>query len=346
MMTLSIAGMLAFNPNLYNGIRDNMPSKSKLPKHLQYVDPLPVINADTLCDYITMQCMPFEIAYTDPVQLQELIEIWARSESWIWQELYETLCYKFTPYWNKDSKTTSEEAEETAGTSSGTSGGSEKTTDTRKRTEDETTEHSLDDTEKTKNTGTQADAHSGTDTLTRNLTDAESGTEQTTTTDDKTETVTPGEITTEKVAGFNSLELVNSAQTSLSGQNVTVTDDDGSSSTTFGKTTGHTGTESTLHGETVTRTDNLMEDRTYGRAEDTERSLEENESRNGSRTTSGTTSGKTSGSAERTGTVIEQGNIGVTATQDLIQQQRELVKFDFYDFVASRFKAQFCVMIY
>lgn len=53
-----------------------------------------------------------------------------------------------------------------------------------------------------------------------------------------------------------------------------------------------------------------------------------------------------------TGTVDTQrafhaeGNIGVTSTQEMIKQQREVVEFDIYHYISQDFKAEFCVMVY
>lgn len=40
------------------------------------------------------------------------------------------------------------------------------------------------------------------------------------------------------------------------------------------------------------------------------------------------------------------GNIGVTTTQQMIQQEREIVQFDIYKFIVDDFKSEFCVMVY
>lgn len=40
------------------------------------------------------------------------------------------------------------------------------------------------------------------------------------------------------------------------------------------------------------------------------------------------------------------GNIGVTATQDLIKKQREIAEFNIVDYIAESFKKRFCLMIY
>lgn len=40
------------------------------------------------------------------------------------------------------------------------------------------------------------------------------------------------------------------------------------------------------------------------------------------------------------------GNIGVTSTQRLIQEEREISMFNLYEFIATEFKAAFCVLVY
>lgn len=45
-------------------------------------------------------------------------------------------------------------------------------------------------------------------------------------------------------------------------------------------------------------------------------------------------------------TRTEGGNIGVTMTQEMIRQQREVVAFNLYDYILQDFKAQFCVAVW
>lgn len=54
--------------------------------------------------------------------------------------------------------------------------------------------------------------------------------------------------------------------------------------------------------------------------------------------------GNSTGSISRTR--IEQGNIGVTTTQEMIRQEREVAEFNMYYWMADRFKESFCLMIY
>lgn len=41
-----------------------------------------------------------------------------------------------------------------------------------------------------------------------------------------------------------------------------------------------------------------------------------------------------------------KGNIGVTTTQQMIEQQRQTVKFNIYDYIIDSFKKRFCIMVY
>lgn len=47
-----------------------------------------------------------------------------------------------------------------------------------------------------------------------------------------------------------------------------------------------------------------------------------------------------------TRTRTERGNIGITSTQTLISEQRNISNFDIYQIICDDFKTRFCVMIY
>lgn len=55
-----------------------------------------------------------------------------------------------------------------------------------------------------------------------------------------------------------------------------------------------------------------------------------------------------SGNANTSGkrTRIEQGNIGITSTQQLIKEQREIVDFNIIEIIASDFRKYYCLMVW
>ena len=98
---------------------------------------------------------------------------------------------------------------------------------------------------------------------------------------------------------------------------------------------------------TKTTQDNLTE-----HGDDTSRELDETVTDSGTRsqttssTDSRTQSGTDTGTVETEFTDQEYGNIGVTMTQQLIQAERDLVRFNIYDLIIDDFKQRFCVLIY
>lgn len=63
-------------------------------------------------------------------------------------------------------------------------------------------------------------------------------------------------------------------------------------------------------------------------------------------TGSWTEDGGDHGSHEDSEHVRRTGNIGVTMTQDMIQRERDIALFSWYDYIITDFKRQFCLLIY
>lgn len=49
---------------------------------------------------------------------------------------------------------------------------------------------------------------------------------------------------------------------------------------------------------------------------------------------------------EDTITREEKGNIGITTTQQMIKEEREISDFSIYDYIAEDFKKEFCILVY
>ena len=157
-----------------------------------------------------------------------------------------------------------------------------------------------------------SDATTGSDVEERNLTTNTSSTS--TRTDDLTENITRERNLTSsndhKVAGYNSDTLV--ASTSDSGT-------EGGNETTTRTNTGTQVNETSLDQKDVGST-------TY----------QHGTTRNGTDT----------GTITRTYEDVETGNIGITMTQQMIDAERETVKFNMYDMIISEFRERFCLLIY
>ena len=138
----------------------------------------------------------------------------------------------------------------------------------------------------------------------------------TTTTYGKTESTTGSSTTT-----FGKTE--NGSDATAYGKTESTT---GSSTTTFGKT--ESGSDATAYG----KTENITEQRTYGQTI----------SKMGGMTHGEQVETTQEGSHE----IHAHGNIGVTTTQKLIREQRDIELFNLYDIIIEDFKMRFCILIY
>ena len=158
--------------------------------------------------------------------------------------------------------------------------------------------------------GTSTTQHSGTDTTTD--TETHSGTDRRTIDRDMggSDTVDGTSKAGHWIAGYDSLP---------SGDDdglVKQTRDEGESSTT------------TQYGGTEDVADNLTHGESIGR-------------------TGGITHGeKIEGGREGSHTMHAHGNIGVTTTQKLIKEQRQIDLFNLYDIILDEFKMRFCILVY
>lgn len=162
--------------------------------------------------------------------------------------------------------------------------------------------------------GTGRTTHSGTDGRTENITHGGSETENTTTSIEQggQDTTTGSDTQGHWIAGFDSQP---------SGQNdglvkQTRDEDNASTETEYGKTEDGTGTKTTTFG----KTESVSETMTHG-----EQVATTNE-----------------GEHE----LHAHGNIGVTTTQNLIREQREIDLFNLYDIIIEDFKMRFCILVY
>lgn len=113
--------------------------------------------------------------------------------------------------------------------------------------------------------------------------------------------------------------------------------------------TSHDGidTRETNYDTVKTTQDNLTE-----HGDDTTREFDETvtDAGNRSQTTTGTDNrtqtGTDTGTVDTVYTNTEQGNIGITTTQQMIEAERELVRFNIYDVIIESFKQRFCLLNY
>lgn len=272
---------------------------------------LPVeLDKDLVTDSIMLELGELELLYNDPNMMKFAIGRWSSKELKKWNDLYATTVLDYNPIenYNRTDDFTDTETRNlaTSNTETRDLAGSNNETRDLAGTENETRDLA------------------GTSLETRDLTTGVSGTTDTTDND-----VQGGTNSTQKqVSAYNTATLAtDSVDTETLGatNNKTVhteTTQTGTDSGTVNNATTDTGTDN----KTMTDTGTV----------------------NAATTDTGTVSdaGTDTGTVELKKVGNAKGNIGVTTTQQMIEQERAVVEFNIYDYIVTSFKQRFCILIY
>ena len=278
------------------------------------------LNKQTLIDNLLSETAELEVLYPNPVVFKNLVGVWSAKQIDIWNRLYATTQYEYNPIENYNRYETGSED----GAGSTTHSGTDTTADT-------TTYGGTDGR-------TEAIMHGGSDTNTRQM--AEGGTQGEATTAQMAQggqdVVTGADTKGHWVAGFDS---------SPSGQDdglvkQTRDQDDATTTTAYGKTESDAGSKTTNFGKTESesdttaygKTENVTEQKTYGQTIQKAGNITHGE--------------RVATTSEGTHELHAHGNIGVTTTQKLIREQRDIELFNLYDIIIEDFKMRFCILIY
>ena len=302
------------------------------------------LDKNTLIDNLLTETAELEVIYPNPVVFKNLLGVWSAKQIDIWNRLYATTQYEYNPIENYNRYETGSED----GTGRTTHSGTDTTADT-------TTYGGTDGRTEAimqggHDTNTRQMAEGGNTTITKQF--AEGGTEGEATTAQMAQggnDVVTGEDTKGHwVAGFNSTAsgqddgLVKQTRDQDDATTTTAygktESDNGSKTTTFGKT--ESGSDTTAHGKTESesdttaygKTENVTEQRTYGQTIQ----------KAGNMTHGEQIATTNEGSHE----LHAHGNIGVTTTQQLIREQRDIDLFNLYDIIIEDFKMRFCILVY
>ncbi len=273
-------------------------------------------------DNLLMETAELDTLYTDPAYFKYAVTQWAKKEFPVWQSLYETLFYKYNPIWNKDGtvKQNANEVRAQFGSNVVNKTGSNNATNTE-------TER-ISDIDNTNNIYNE----SGTNNKTSN--ESNNGFENEVDTNTRGKSVTEDTTNTESVAAYDASTFANR------NQNVIDSDTTESEATTGNKVNTKSNAISGSENNTnnTNGSDNTIRNYERGRSNTNSVTGGNNESEEAYNAGTGNTLNESNS--------VEQGNIGVTSSQQLIQAERELVKFNIYDFIIDSFKARFCLLIY
>lgn len=100
--TLSLLGMYQYNEHLFDRLR--------LPES---------VNRETFVDNLLAECAEFEVLYTDPFFLANMIAVWSAKELPTWEKLYNTTTFNYDPISNYDRTEEWEDDVNSSGNSTG-----------------------------------------------------------------------------------------------------------------------------------------------------------------------------------------------------------------------------------
>lgn len=273
-------------------------------------------------DNLLIETAELDTLYTDPAYFKYAVTQWAKKEFPVWQSLYETLFYKYNPIWNKDGtiKANANEIRAQFGSNVSNKLGSNNTSNTEN-------EH-ISDVDNTNRIYNESETANKTSNETNNEFSNEVETNS------KNKSGTSDTTTTESVSAFDASTYAPRSQTVI--DNDTTENEVNSGNTVNTKSNATNGSEDNTNNTNGYNADIRNYER--GRSNTNNVSGSNNESAESYNSDTGNTTNNTN--------TVEQGNIGVTSSQQLIQAERDLVKFNIYDFIIDSFKARFCLLIY
>ena len=332
--TLSILGLWQYDNSIFSGF--------VVPEEME---------KETAITEILSQCAELELVYPSFDVMQGLIANWSKIELPIWKRVYRDCTIEYNPIWNKDGEITETETRNLFYDEEGT-----KTTTnqvkpiTNKTVSDPVTNKT--ETDPVTNTLTTDPITNTTTTDPITNTTATDPVTNVTSTDPITNTNTTQPVTnstTNQTAGYNSATWENSEKTINELGLVSETQNLGATETT--QVLGETETTQVL-GETETT-------EVLGETETTETRGKISTTDTLGKTTITQNIGQTDGTITETpdyhnhdhGTVerkrIEQGNIGVTKTQEMLADDLALLpELNPYQFIVNSFKKKFCLLVY
>lgn len=277
---------------------------------------------DNIINSLMLDTAELEVIYPSTTFMKQALGLWSRRNAYNWSKLYDTLFFDYNPIWNKDGTVTI--------TTEGNTG------NTRKYNRNGTDTRNIDYTHSGNNTNNSSDTVSETSSGTSNETINGSSSENVngTTAENDTLVKSYNETVGNYVFGYNSESAAKSSEQTTGSEEKDTDTKSGSSTTNSSGTNSSTtsGKTGSVKSTSGTGTENKKET-----AED--KTVDKNVS---TITDSTEDSGNSTGKENR----IEQGNIGVTTTQSMIAEEREIVQFNLIDYIVRDFKNHFCILIY
>ena len=269
----------------------------------------------TVVGNILMECAELEFLFPDFNAAKQAIGLWSRLNVAVWERIFTAANLEYNPIENYNRTELETIADDRTDTHSGNDVTRSSGVDSRALTSTKTETHSGSDSKQLSSTDSETNSGSDSRQLSSTGSETNSGTD----------------TQTNKISGYDSGNLVDHDQNLLQHGHGVSTTSSGSDATTYGHVISKTGsgTDATTYGHVITEGGSGSDATTYGKTETL-------------------THGEQivhDGDITRNSHI--SGNIGVTTSQQMLEQEIEIsAKLNVMDMIVRAFKERFCILVY
>lgn len=269
----------------------------------------------TVVGNILMECAELEFLFPDFNAAKQAIGLWSRLNVAVWERIFTAANLEYNPIENYNRTELETIADDRTDTHSGNDVTRSSGVDSRALTSTKTETHSGSDSKQISSTDSETNSGSDSRQLSSTGSETNSGTD----------------TQTNKISGYDSGNLVDHDQNLLQHGHGVSTTSSGSDATTYGHVISKTGSgsDATTYGHVITEGGSGSDATTYGKTETL-------------------THGEQivhDGDITRNSHI--SGNIGVTTSQQMLEQEIEIsAKLNVMDMIVRAFKERFCILVY
>ena len=269
----------------------------------------------TVVGNILMECAELEFLFPDFNAAKQAIGLWSRLNVAVWERIFTAANLEYNPIENYNRTELETIADDRTDTHSGNDITRSSGVDSRALTSTKTETHSGSDSKQLSSTDSETNSGSDSRQLSSTGSETNSGTD----------------TQTNKISGYDSGNLVDHDQNLLQHGHGVSTTSSGSDATTYGHVINKTGsgTDATTYGHVITEGGSGSDATTYGKTE----TLTHGE--------------QIVHDGDITKNSHISGNIGVTTSQQMLEQEIEVsAKLNVMDMIVRAFKERFCILVY
>lgn len=269
----------------------------------------------TVVGNILMECAELEFLFPDFNAAKQAIGLWSRLNVAVWERIFTAANLEYNPIENYNRTELETIADDRTDTHSGNDVTRSSGVDSRALTSTKTETHSGSDSKQLSSTDSETNSGSDSRQLSSTGSETNSGTD----------------TQTNKISGYDSGNLVDHDQNLLQHGHGVSTTSSGSDATTYGHVISKTGSgsDATTYGHVITEGGSGSDATTYGKTE----TLTHGE--------------QIVHDGDITKNSHISGNIGVTTSQQMLEQEIEIsAKLNVMDMIVRAFKERFCILVY